>query len=89
MTRELDLDLPYKVAAIDLAEFGRKEMQLSEKEMPGLMECIRKYGSEKPLAGKKITGSLHMTIQTAMLIKTLHALGAAIFSPPRIMRQPP
>lgn len=76
MTKELDLTLPYKVANIELAEFGRKEMQLSEKEMPGLMECIRKYGPEKPLAGKKITGSLHMTIQTAMLIKTLHALGA-------------
>lgn len=78
MTKELDLKLPYKIADIELAEFGRKEMQLSEKEMPGLMECIRKYGPEKPLAGKKITGSLHMTIQTAMLIKTLHALGADI-----------
>ena len=80
MTRELDLDLPYKVAAIDLAEFGRKEMQLSEKEMPGLMECIRKYGSEKPLAGKKITGSL---------LALTSAGPPAIFSPPRIMRQPP
>lgn len=78
MAKELELELPYKVADISLADFGRKEMQLSEKEMPGLMECIRKYGPEKPLAGKKISGSLHMTIQTAMLIKTLHALGADI-----------
>ena len=76
MTRPLDLKLPYKVADINLAEFGRKEMQLSEKEMPGLMECIKKYGPSQPLKGMKITGSLHMTIQTAMLIKTLRALGA-------------
>jgi adenosylhomocysteinase len=73
---ELDLSLPYKVVDIDSADFGRKEMQLSEREMPGLMACIDKYGDEKPLKGLKIMGSLHMTIQTAMLIKTLHALGA-------------
>lgn len=72
----LDPNLPYKVADMSLAEFGRKEMQLSEREMPGLMELIARYGKEKPLKGLKITGSLHMTIQTAMLIKTLHALGA-------------
>lgn len=72
----LDLSLPYKVADISLADFGKKEMQLSEREMPGLMELIRRYADRKPLAGLKITGSLHMTIQTAMLIKTLHALGA-------------
>lgn len=78
MVKELDLKLPYKIADINLAEFGIKEMQLSEKEMPGLMECIKKYAPEKPLRGLKITGSLHMTIQTAMLIKTLHALGADI-----------
>lgn len=78
MTQELDLKLPYKVADMQLASFGRKEMQLSEKEMPGLMECIKKYAPLKPLKGMKITGSLHMTIQTAMLIKTLHALGADI-----------
>lgn len=76
MPKPLDLKLPYKVADMGLAEFGRKEMQLSEKEMPGLMECIRKYAPSQPLKGMKITGSLHMTIQTAMLIKTLHALGA-------------
>ena len=72
----LDPSLPYKIADIALADFGKKEMQLSEREMPGLMELIRRYGDKKPLKGLKITGSLHMTIQTAMLIKTLHALGA-------------
>lgn len=76
--KELDLSLAYKVADISLADFGKKEMQLSEREMPGLMELIARYGKEKPLKGLKITGSLHMTIQTAMLIKTLHALGADI-----------
>jgi len=72
----LDLKLPYKVADMSLADFGRKEMQLAEREMPGLMECIRRFGEHKPLKGLKVTGSLHMTIQTAMLIKVLHALGA-------------
>ncbi|MBQ7618027.1 MAG: adenosylhomocysteinase, partial [Desulfovibrio sp.] len=76
MTKALDLKLDHCVADLSLAEFGKKEMQLSEREMPGLMECIKKYGPSKPLAGCKIAGSLHMTIQTAMLIKTLHALGA-------------
>ena len=78
MTKALDLSLPHKVADMSLADFGKKEMQLSEREMPGLMECIRKYGPQKPLKGLKVMGSLHMTIQTAMLIKTLHALGADI-----------
>ena len=72
----LDLSLSYKVADFSLADFGAKEMQLSEREMPGLMELIHLYGDKKPLKGLKVTGSLHMTIQTAMLIKTLHALGA-------------
>lgn len=76
--KELDLSLAYKVADMSLADFGKKEMQLSEREMPGLMELIARYGKEKPLKGLKVTGSLHMTIQTAMLIKTLHALGADI-----------
>lgn len=76
--KPLDLSLDHKVADMSLAEFGKKEMQLSEREMPGLMECIRKYGSQKPLRGLKVTGSLHMTIQTAMLIKTLYELGADI-----------
>ena len=74
----LDLKLPYKIANIADADLGHKEMQLAEREMPGLMELIAKYGRKKPLKGLKITGSLHMTIQTAMLIKTLHALGADI-----------
>jgi len=78
MIKPLDLTLDYKVADISLADFGKKEMQLSERETPGLMECIKKYGPTRPLKGLKVTGSLHMTIQTAMLIKTLHALGADI-----------
>lgn len=72
----LDLSLDYKVADLTLADLGHKEMQLSEREMPGLMACIEQYGPKRPLKGLKVTGSLHMTIQTAMLIKTLHALGA-------------
>ncbi|MCP3927389.1 MAG: adenosylhomocysteinase [Desulfobacterales bacterium] len=73
---ELDLSLKNKVADMSLAEYGHKDLQLSEKEMPGLMSCIEKYGKDKPLKGLKIMGSLHMTIQTAMLIDTLAALGA-------------
>ena len=76
--KPLDLSLPYQVADISLADFGKKEMQLSEREMPGLMELIRRYGDKKPLKGFKVMGSLHMTIQTAMLIKTLYELGADI-----------
>ncbi|MCP4024527.1 MAG: adenosylhomocysteinase, partial [Desulfobacteraceae bacterium] len=75
---DLDLDLKYKVKDISLAEEGHKDMQLSEKEMPGLMAIRGKYGSQKPLKGLKIMGSLHMTIQTAMLIDTLYELGADI-----------
>jgi len=74
--KALDLTLPYMVADMAQADWGRKEMQLSENEMPGLMSVIAKYGKSKPLAGLRVTGSLHMTIQTAMLIKCLHALGA-------------
>jgi len=74
----IDPSLPYKVADLSLAEWGRKEMELSENEMPGLMAIREKYGPLKPLAGKKIMGSLHMTIQTAMLIETLKILGADI-----------
>ncbi|MGD9157051.1 MAG: adenosylhomocysteinase [Desulfobacteraceae bacterium] len=73
---ELDLSLKNKVADMSLAELGHKDMQLSEREMPGLMACREKYGKEKPLKGLKVMGSLHMTIQTAMLIDTLAALGA-------------
>jgi adenosylhomocysteinase len=68
----------YVVADMSLAEFGRKEMELAEYEMPGLMSLREKYGAEKPLTGARITGSLHMTIQTAMLIETLQALGAQV-----------
>lgn len=76
--KALDLSLDYKVADLNLADFGNKEIQLSEREMPGLMELIKRYGNEKPLKGLKISGSLHMTIQTAMLIRTLYELGADI-----------
>ena len=75
---ELDLSLPHKVADINLAELGQKEMKLAENEMPGLMAIRKKYGPKKPLKGLKITGSLHMTIQTAMLIDTLKELGGDI-----------
>lgn len=68
----------YKVADISLADFGRKEIDLAEREMPGLMALRAKYSDKKPLKGARITGSLHMTIQTAVLIKTLHALGAEV-----------
>ncbi len=68
----------YVVADISLADFGRKEMEIAEYEMPGLMALRAKYGAEKPLKGARITGSLHMTIQTAMLIETLQALGAKV-----------
>jgi len=73
-----DFSLKYKIKDITLAEEGHKDMQLSEKEMPGLMAIRKKYGSEKPFKGLKIMGSLHMTIQTAMLIDTLYELGADI-----------
>lgn len=76
--KPIDLSLKHKVADIKLADFGIKEMQLSEREMPGLMTLIKRYGTKKPLKGLKIAGSLHMTIQTALLIQTLHALGADI-----------
>jgi adenosylhomocysteinase len=68
----------FKVADLSLAEFGRKEIRLAEHEMPGLMAMRREYGASRPLAGARITGSLHMTIQTAVLIETLVALGAEV-----------
>ncbi len=70
--------LPYKVADMSLAEFGRKEISIAEYEMPGLMAIRHKYAVSKPLDGVRITGSLHMTIQTAVLIETLVALGANV-----------
>ena len=69
----------FKVADLSLAAFGRKEIELAEHEMPGLMSRLRdKYGESKPLTGARITGSLHMTIQTAVLIETLTTLGAEV-----------
>jgi adenosylhomocysteinase len=70
--------LPYKVKDISLAEFGRKEIEIAEKEMPGLMAIRKKFADKKPLSGARISGSLHMTVQTAVLIETLVALGARV-----------
>lgn len=78
MSEVLNATLPYKIADIGLAEWGKKEIELAEKEMPGLMSLQEKYKDEQPLKGARITGSLHMTIQTAVLIKTLHNLGADV-----------
>ena len=68
----------YKVADISLAEWGRQEIILAEQEMPGLMALREEFGEEQPLKGARIAGSLHMTIQTAVLIETLVALGAEV-----------
>src|ERR1700687_5097997 len=68
----------FKVAGLTLAEWGRKEISIAEHEMPGLMAIRRKYAKERPLAGVRVTGSLHMTIQTAVLIETLADLGASV-----------
>ena len=70
--------MDYKVADLSLADFGRTEISLAEHEMPGLMAMRERYGASKPLAGARIAGSLHMTIQTAVLIETLTALGAEV-----------
>jgi adenosylhomocysteinase len=70
--------MQYQVKDISLADFGRKEIEIAEKEMPGLLAIRKKYSSEKPLKGARITGSLHMTIQTAVLIETLVELGAEV-----------
>ncbi len=75
---QLDTRLPYKVADMKLADWGRKEIQLAENEMPGLMALRAKYGHTKPLAGARVAGCLHMTIQTAVLIETLVELGAQV-----------
>ena len=83
----------FKVADLSLAEWGRKEIELAEVEMPGLMACRAEYGPQKPLAGARITGSLHMTIQTAVLIETLSSSApkcagrAATSSRPRTTRR--
>ena len=68
----------HKVADIGLADFGRKEIALAEVEMPGLMQTREEFAAEQPLQGARITGSLHMTVQTAVLIETLVALGAQV-----------
>ncbi|MBU4486375.1 MAG: adenosylhomocysteinase [Candidatus Delongbacteria bacterium] len=78
MKKYIDEKLPYKVKDISLAEFGRKEIDIAEKEMPGLMSIRKQYAPKKPLKGVRITGSLHMTIQTAVLIETLADLGAVV-----------
>ena len=70
--------VPYKVKDINLAEWGRKEIELAEAEMPGLMALREEFGASKPLAGARIAGCLHMTIQTAVLIETLIELGAEV-----------
>ncbi len=75
---QVETRLPYKVADIALAEWGRKEIQLAENEMPGLMALRQKYGPKKPLAGAHVAGCLHMTIETAVLIETLVELGADV-----------
>ena len=74
----VDVKLPYKVKDISLAEWGRREIELAEAEMPGLMSLREEYAGKKPLAGARIAGCLHMTIQTAVLIETLVDLGAEV-----------
>jgi adenosylhomocysteinase len=75
---KIDFNLPYKVADISLAQWGRKEIYLAEAEMPGLMSLRKEYAASQPLKGARIAGCLHMTIQTAVLIETLTALGAEV-----------
>ncbi|MCU0389105.1 MAG: adenosylhomocysteinase [Chitinophagaceae bacterium] len=77
-SKSIDFSLPYKVADITLADWGRKEIRLAEAEMPGLMAIRAEYGPSQPLKGARIAGCLHMTIQTAVLIETLVALGAEV-----------
>src|SRR6188474_1610078 len=77
-TSKIDFKLPYKIKDISLAEWGRKEIRLAEAEMPGLMSIRKEYGPSQPLKGARIAGCLHMTIQTAVLIETLTALGAEV-----------
>src|SRR5512146_258293 len=77
--QQQETDRPaFKVADLSLAEFGRKEIRLAEQEMPGLMAIREEYNGKKPLAGARIMGSLHMTVQTAVLIETLVDLGADV-----------
>ena len=78
LTADVRNGIDYKVADLSLAEFGRKEIRLAEHEMPGLMALRREYAEVLPLKGARISGSLHMTVQTAVLIETLVALGAEV-----------
>src|SRR5580693_9354076 len=78
VTPAATMTTPFKVADLSLADFGRKEIELAEVEMPGLMALRAEFGAAKPLARAQITGSLHMTIQTAVLIETLVDLGAQV-----------
>ena len=78
LTKSIDFSLKNKVADISLANWGRKEIRLAEAEMPGLMSIRAEYGPSQPLKGARIAGCLHMTIQTAVLIETLVALGAEV-----------
>src|SRR6202034_2369513 len=77
-TATVERNAAYKVADLSLADWGRKEISIAEHEMPGLMSIRRKYAAEKPLQGVRVSGSLHMTIQTAVLIETLAELGATV-----------
>src|ERR1700758_573601 len=77
-TATLERTTDYKIADLGLADWGRKEISVAEQEMPGLMAIRQKYAREKPLEGVRVTGSLHMTIQTAVLIETLVDLGADV-----------
>ena len=77
-TSHIDFKLPHKVKDLSLAEWGRKEIRLAEAEMPGLMAIRKEYGPAKPLKGARVSGCLHMTIQTAVLIETLLELGAEV-----------
>src|SRR6201988_2137000 len=76
--RSMSMAKDYLVADISLAGWGRKEIEIAETEMPGLMACREEFGEQQPLKGARISGSLHMTIQTAVLIETLKALGADV-----------
>ena len=78
MDTQLSSDMAFKVADISLADFGRKEIEIAEHEMPGLMALRKKYKGQLPLKDARIMGSLHMTIQTAVLIETLVELGADV-----------
>src|SRR5258708_5461097 len=78
LTADVRNGIDFKVADLSLAEFGRKEIRLAEHEMPGLMTLRREYADVLPLKGARVSGSLHMTVQTAVLIETLVALGAEV-----------